>query len=165
MQRIRHQQKEENKLFFIIGIVILIVLIVILINNKRKKNTVSAENQNNIEINDETDNEFENSISEEIINEIEKAMQNKLEEENAIANITDNKKTSSNKTTPGITDKKQEAIELVKKEWGEDSSVNFAFDYVNEKGEYVIAVKDNVTATVKNYFKVNLTTKKVEVDY
>lgn len=65
----------------------------------------------------------------------------------------------------GATDKKQEAIELVKKEWGEDSTVSFRCDHVTENGEYMIAVTSLETATVKNYFKVNLENKTVEVEY
>lgn len=63
------------------------------------------------------------------------------------------------------TDKKQEAIELVKKEWGEDSTVSFRCDHVTENGEYRIAVISKETASVKNYFTVNLQNKTVEVEY
>lgn len=65
----------------------------------------------------------------------------------------------------GATDRKQEAIELVKKEWGEDNTVTFRCDYVTESGEYRIAVISTETASVKNYFTVNLENKTVEVEY
>lgn len=65
----------------------------------------------------------------------------------------------------GTTDKKQEAIELVKKTWGEDSSVVFRCDSVSADGKYIVAVVSLDTASVKNYFKVDLNTKTVEVDY
>ena len=63
-----------------------------------------------------------------------------------------------------MTDEKQKAIELVKEKWGKDDTVNYVFDYVNENGEYVIAVKDRASATVKYYFRVNLETESVELD-
>lgn len=92
---------------------------------------------------------------------------------NTTKNTTSENKTNTNKNTsktqsttasnPGITDQKQKAIELVKKEWGEDSSVDFVFDHV-ENEEYVVAVKDRASATVKFYFRVNLETETVELD-
>lgn len=65
----------------------------------------------------------------------------------------------------GTTNKKEEAIELVKQTWGEDSTVTFSCDSVTTNGEYIIAVTSLETATVRNYFRVNLSTKSVEVEY
>jgi len=68
-------------------------------------------------------------------------------------------------TDIGSTDKKQQAIELVKKQWGDDNTVSFRCDSVTSEGEYIIAVVSTETASVKNYFRVNINTKTVEVDY
>lgn len=65
----------------------------------------------------------------------------------------------------GTTDKKQEAIDLVKKVWGEDNTVTFRCDSVSKDGIYTIAVVSNTQARVLNYYAVNLETKSVEVDY
>ena len=65
----------------------------------------------------------------------------------------------------GTTDKKQEAINLVKDVWGEDNTVMYRFDNITSDGKYIIAVVSLKTASVKNYFKVDLNTKQVEVDY
>ena len=65
----------------------------------------------------------------------------------------------------GTTDKKQDAIALVKEKWGEDPTVTFRCDSVSNNGEYIIAVVSKESASVKNYFKVNLATKTVEIDY
>ncbi len=65
----------------------------------------------------------------------------------------------------GTTDKKEQAIELVKQTWGEDSTVTFTCDSVTTEGEYIIAVTSLETATVKNYFRVNLKNKTVNVEY
>lgn len=65
----------------------------------------------------------------------------------------------------GTTNKKEEAIELVKQTWGEDNTVTFSCDSVTTEGEYIIAVTSLETATVRNYFRVNLSTKSVEVEY
>ena len=118
-------------------------------------------NENNITndvVNDQENQNFveENTIQNEIANEVKNTVTN-----NTVKNVSINQ---SNVTTePGITDKKQKAIELVKKEWGSDNSVDFVFDHV-ENDEYSVAVKDRSTATVKYYFRVNLETKTVEMD-
>ena len=65
----------------------------------------------------------------------------------------------------GSTDKKQEAINLVKEKWGQDESVTFRCDSVTTKGEYIIAVVSKNGSGVKNYFKVNLEKKEVEIHY
>lgn len=105
------------------------------------------ENQNLVE---------ENAVQNQVANEVKNTVAN-----NTIKNTTINQ--NNVKTEPGITDKKQKAIELVKKEWGADNSVDFVFDHV-ENDEYIVAVKDRSTATVKYYFRVNLETKTVEMD-
>ena len=46
----------------------------------------------------------------------------------------------------GTTDKKQEAIALVKQKWGEDDTVTFRCDSVSNNGEYIIAVVSKETA-------------------
>ena len=65
----------------------------------------------------------------------------------------------------GTTDKKEEAINLVKQEWGEDDTVSFSCDSVTTQGEYIIAVTSLETATVRNYFRVNLENKTVTVEF
>ena len=65
----------------------------------------------------------------------------------------------------GSTDKKQEAINLVKQKWGEDENVTFRCDHVTGEGEYIIAVVSKDSANVKNYFRVNLEKNTVVVDY
>ncbi len=129
-------------------------------DSNQTQNSILSENVVN-------ENQVENSVIEnEVSNEISK------ETTNAVINVTNTSKpvtnTNNNKNNtsfnPGVTDQKQKAIELVKKEWGNDDSVDFLFDYVNEKNEYVVAVKDKATATVKYYFRVNLETGMVELD-
>ncbi len=135
---------------------------------------------------------FRNSKTEEVnvpvneTNEISENMKNIVEENEIISNEVEDKvnsqeETQTNPVTPtdivpsssvyesntdvGTTDKKQEAIDLVKEKWGEDSSVTFRCDSVTTSGEYIIAVVSLETASVRNYFKVNLESKTVTVDY
>ncbi|MBR3697175.1 MAG: hypothetical protein IKM97_02755 [Clostridia bacterium] len=61
--------------------------------------------------------------------------------------------------------KLDEAKKLVQKEWGEDNTVYFTNEGFNSEGLYMVAVRDKTSTAVKNYFKVNLETKKVMIDY
>lgn len=119
------------------------------------------ESENIIEENIVEENIVENEVSNEIVNEIKNEVNNKVSNTSK-NNVTTN--TTFAPAVPAVTDKKQEAIELVKKEWGADDTVSYVFEYIDEKGEYVIAVKDKSSATVKYYFRVNLETKTVELD-
>ena len=65
----------------------------------------------------------------------------------------------------GSTQKKNEAIQLVKENWGADDTVTFRCDQVTGDGIYVIAVVSKQTGNVQNYFRVNLDDKIVQVDY
>lgn len=132
-------------------------------------NTISniVENKSVIENPKATMQNEVNSVENTVTNEIEntaKVISNQVE--NKIYSNTTQKKNSIPDTPaiPAVTDDKQKAIDLVKKEWGNDDTVNFVFDYINENGEYVVAVKDRASATVKNYFRVNLKTENVELD-
>lgn len=122
-----------------------------------------ADSQNTIQNQDVvTENLVENAVVEkETTNQVQNTMTNTVN----VTNTTNtNKPISDAPAIPAVTDQKQKAIELVKKEWGADNSVDFLFEYINENGEYVVSVKDKATATVKYYFRVNLETKTVELD-
>ena len=131
-----------------------------LIENAVEDGDVENETEEELQENT-TQNEVKNEVSEEVKNEVS----------NKVSNTSKNNTKKDTTTTtnfapaqPAVTDAKQEAIELVKKEWGADDTVNYVFEYINENGEYVVSVKDKSTATVKYYFRVNLDTKSVELD-
>lgn len=138
------------------------------------KNKVDESLYNTDDISNVTNDDIvEEDISNDIINEV-----NEIDEvdENTISNetnkVVENKVDTKadrdaveEKTDEGSTTKKQQAIELVKKEWGEDSSVSYRCETVNSKGEYVVAVIMKSSGSVKAYFNVNLETKSVQIDY
>ena len=157
---------KNTKIIIAVVLVILVIVICCFTFGKSKKeepkNDVNTENvvSNDIEENvTNTENEVDtNSVENTVIED----------EEPIIENVTEVEKQGtvyeSNSDT-GTTDRKQDAIALVKEKWGEDSTVTFRCDSVSSNGEYIIAVVSKETASVKNYFRVNLTTKTVEVDY
>lgn len=149
----------------IIAVILIILVIVICCFTFMKKDKDDTKSNENVIANETA---IENIVENSVVNEI---VENKIveeKEEPIIENVTEVKPQGTvyeSKTDTGTTDKKQEAIGLVKEKWGEDSTVTFRCDSVSSKGEYIIAVVSKETATVKNYFKVNLKTKTVEVDY
>lgn len=179
MGRARRAVKKEKinkiKVIFILVCIFIIGITFYMIHDIQNKidlndNSMSIEDRNedenseNIEIEKTEDTEeviIENTVPfEELSEEEKKEIDQKLSsKENTVINE------STLPAKPAITDKKQKAIELVKKKWGDDDTINVVFDHVNENEEYIVAVRDKSTATVKYYFKVNLDKETVEVDY
>ena len=153
-------------------VVILIILVIICIFTFSGNGQDIDENvENNIV-------EQENIIQENIVEENEVKLENIIEEdsenetvENMIVNTEvpstsyQSKDVYESNPDIGTTDKKQEAINLVKIAWGEDNSVTFSCDSITSEGEYIIAVTSIETATVRNYFRVNLENQTVSVEY
>lgn len=111
------------------------------------ENIVQEENMTNTE-NTNIENTTENT-------NISDNSQNIIEDDNVVSEDED--KLSSSK--------QEQAIELVKQYWGEDNSVYFTNEGVTSNGEYTVAVRQKTSTTVKDYFIVNLETKKVEIHY
>ncbi len=134
--------------------------------NQLEENEVRNETQNTLQNEDiVNENSVENaSVENQVTNQIQNTTTNTVDITNSTNTTNTNKPISNAPAIPAETDQKQKAIELVKKEWGADNSVDFLFEYINENGEYVVSVKDKATATVKYYFRVNLATKAVELD-
>ena len=96
-------------------------------------NRVLNENQNN-EI---STNVQENDVQ--ITNNVENENSN-IEYPNVIVN-------------PEQTTDEEGAIEIVKQEWGEDDTVAFVNQGLNDNGEYIIVVMDrNTTRTITRYY-------------
>ena len=154
---------------FIISVIAIICIITITviynkIYDKSQANSDLQENQNieNTVQEDEIKNEISNSI--EIENNV--ISENVVAEE--IIDVSREDATSAvyeQDNNIGSTDKKQEAINLVKQKWGEDGTVTFRCDSVTNDGEYIIAVVSKSSARVQNYFRVNLENQSVIVDY
>lgn len=158
-----------NKKIKIIILIVLIILVCVICfftfkNNSTEVN-ISADETNEINTNNVTNetNEIENEV---ISNEIENTNQEvSTSQPMTPTEIVPSSSVYESNTDVGTTNKKQEAIELVKQKWGEDSSVTFRCDSVTTDGEYIIAVVSLESASVRNYFKVNLETKTVTIDY
>lgn len=157
---------KNAKIVIAVVFVVLVIIIFCLTFGKNKDKQDNNVGTENVVTNEVVENESEN---ENVVNETESnTVENEVVEEEIIENVTEVKPQGTvyeSNSNAGTTDKKQDAIALVKEKWGEDSTVTFRCDSVSSNGEYIIAVVSKESATVKNYFKVNLDTKTVEVDY
>ena len=149
-----------------IGFPILCVLVVVVtfyllhnaqskIKAKEETNTTKVENVVN-EVEEENTVEVENTV-----NEVEPEEIKTTVEQGGASSASLYEKNND----AGSTQKKNEAIQLVKENWGADDTVTFRCDQVTGDGIYVIAVVSKQTGNVQNYFRVNLDDKIVQVDY
>ena len=166
-----------NSYLKIICVIICIIIVVFLC-----RTTLFPNNSNDSIHSENIDNEVENNVSQNVENtslnentnteiesneQIEDAETNVVEND-LVLNTLVNSNTQSvyeSQKDVGTTDKKQEAINMVKNEWGEDDDATFRCDSVTSNGEYIIAVISKNTASVQAYYRVDLETKTVEVDY
>lgn len=155
---------KNTKIIIAVVLVILVIVLCFSTMGKNKENENEVKNENLTVTNEIVEDETEM-----VENEVEEnTIENEVVEEEIVENVTEVKPQGSvyeSNSNAGTTDKKQDAIALVKEKWGEDESVTFRCDSVSNNGEYIIAVVSKDSASVKNYFKVNLETKTVEVDY
>lgn len=158
----------------IVCAIILIALVVILCATTFTTNNEVAEDalnnalkEENVAVDKDFSNEHNNDV--EAKDEVENSTDTKnIIENEVILDTIVNSNTQNNvyesQTDVGTTDKKQQAINLVKEKWGEDDSVTFRCDNISN-GEYIVAVVSKQTASVQNYFRVNLEKQTVTVDY
>lgn len=72
------------------------------------------------------------------------------------ANIIENQIQITTNIGPDTANAKEKAIKLVKDDWGEDTSVYFYVDEVNENGKYIVSVRDNATTSVVVWYEVDV---------
>ena len=153
----------DNKVKICIAIIVIVILIIICALTFSAKET------------DETNSNTVENITNVVENEVQNEVENEITENTTLAqNVVENQKLSTqdfsssvyeDKTETGTLSKKEEAINLVKNQWGEDNTVTFSCDSITSDGIYIIAVTSKERAEVLNYFRVNLKTKTVTVDY
>lgn len=154
----------NNKIKICIAIVAIVLVVIICVVAFKGKDNVNEVNSNTVEniVNTVVKNEINNEVVE---NKVENATKAPVIEDKKLE--TEDFSTSVYETNSdvGTTDKKQEAINLVKNQWGEDDTVTFSCDSITSDGIYIIAVTSKERAVVLNYFRVDLVAKTVTIDY
>lgn len=153
--------------------VILAILIIIFAGNMLAKyiHTVQT-NANNINQNtiNEIVNQVRNNIKNEIHNQIDEKVQNEIENiiENTITNDVEENEDEENQKEPETNgaqtgeDDRQKAINMAKKEWGEDENVSFKIDEQTENGKFVVSVVDKSTTKVIFWYSVDVKNNTIE---
>ena len=154
-----------------IGIIIAIVLLSIkLINIRKNGDNVEVANED-IELENEIDN---NIIENEIVdaNELEENVEENEEviEEGSIPNkvestpVADSEQEIDKQTIQKQETSQEKAINIAKKDWGEDSKVYFSLESTDYNGKYWVCVREtSTTHTLRTYvIDVNKGTFKIE---
>lgn len=108
-----------------------------------------------------------NEITNNTANMSNETEENTAEDNNTNTNSSENNNNSNTETGEptgnlvNSTDSKEKAIELVKKEWGEDDTVLFDC-YVNSSGEYIVTIT-STSGKVISYYKVDLEKEQIEL--
>lgn len=163
MRRSKKSNIGKKLILPIICIVIVVITFVLLFDMKKKAG--NNEDSNNVNTENLVENTNTNIIEENIIEE--NTVVNETET-NTVVDDNENTVTSevvSNKDDNLSADKQAKALKLVKDHWGEDDSIYFTNESVASNNEYIVAVRDKSTTEVKQYFRVNIETGKVKVEY
>ena len=123
------------------------------INNESENNTSNDENS--------ADNENTNygNASNSTANNNSTNNNSSNNSKNTSTSVSENKEPVGNLTDS--TDKKEQAINLVKKNWGDDNTVLFDC-YVNSNDEYIVTVS-STSGKVISYYKVDLEKGKIDL--
>ena len=149
----------KKSYIFIIILIIIIIIGVIIGMNLNKDNEANPTGSDNVENNIE--NEENNNITN---NQIENETNTNLENTN-IENNTVVQEPEENEIQEEPKTDLEKAIDIVEKDWGEDSAVYFAQDGQNENGEYIICVRDKNSTTAIAWYTVNLSTGTFTKEY
>ena len=132
-----------KKTIIIVIAVMLVVLVGVIVGKSisgvNTSNTVSSE-------------KIDNSLYSVSNNNVDKKAEN--EKSNTVNNVLNTVDNTENKEEKTDLDK---AMDLVKKDWGEDSTVYFAQDGKTENGEIIICVRDNKTTGARAWYSVDVT--------
>ena len=158
----------KRKIFCIVAMIILILTIVLLVarlvvilknKNNSNKMTENAVIENEIDYNN-ISNEFqennveENEISENIVNEVENKVGDTVER----TPVADSEQEIDKQTIEKQENNQQKAINIAKKDWGDDNSVYFSLESENPdaNGNYTVCVRENSTTHVIRTYIVNV---------
>lgn len=125
---------------------VVIILIVIMLgsyiftlqsDDTKENNTTNNEIVETNKINETSTNEVVNEIINEPKNEV---VENEVENTVSSETLEESPKTS-----------KEKAIDIVKKDWGKDSSVNFSVQGMDGNGNYIVVVSNSDTQVLAFY--------------
>lgn len=124
-------------------ILIIAVIVVMIVGIIIGKNTIKSQPTSS------------NTVEKNPINTVENATNNNINTETNI-NVEENIIEQEEKKEEEPKTDLEKAIHIVKKDWGEDSTVYFAQDGQTNNGEYIICVREKETTRAKAWYTVNV---------
>jgi len=122
------------------------------VNQVKDKITNEYKNVVNNVQEDKEENVIENTVTNTVTNDVEEEKEPEKEE---------TKTPAANVGQTGEDDR-QKAINIAKKEWGEDDNVSFKIDEQSEDGKFVISVVDKNTTKVVFWYSVDVKNNTIE---
>lgn len=155
-----------NKKVIVISVLLILIcaiIISVIIFTGKDDSKVASTNPSN-EMSQNVENIL-NNIETNVLNEMDSTnIVNETTSQNIVENVqtnNDTTQTPNNKTEvlPEEPKKAEEkAINIVKTDWGEDSSVKFQVETIDANGNYVVSVRSIETTAAMAFYTVNTTT-------
>ena len=146
---------ERKKVIIAIILVIMVILIGVFIFGGSKKNNKTNETTNaNVAKNESSINNVANEVTNEVANTVVNEIANTENTQSNIQNTGTSSSTETFEEEPKTAEEK--AINIVKKDWGEDKSVDIAVDGMDNNGNYIVAVRNSETTEAKAFYTVNV---------
>ena len=167
----------KNKIKTIILILLIIVVAFVMIwfaykiinsNNSSETNANVVNNVTNIKSSEEKNNIPENKEENKIENDEENKTKNEnvneeKSEENEKNNTTSNNLEKNNTVKIEGNTNEEKAINIVKKNWGNEEGVYFSTMGIDANGKYIISVNDSATSAVKAWCYVDVDKGQIEI--
>ena len=156
---------DKRKIIIIVVIVVALVILISLLTiklikiEKNKGKEVFNSNENAIKSNiieNDIENDIENEIIENAVVDTEKEENNKNNSQNTSPSIGEEEVTKTEIEKEETN--KEKAMNIVKKDWGEDDNVYFTFESIDSRGNYIVYVREGETTRAISSYTINLET-------
>ena len=161
--------KRRTKIIIFIVVIVAILLPIYLlsaVNKKIEERDNSTINMQKNAVTDKTENKIKNTSTNSIseannttanITTTENNETKETTENNTTDNTTTNNNLNSNTEEVSVNNPEEKAIQIAKKDWGEDDSVYFSYDGIDGgTGNYIIGVRDRENTYIKCWYYVNV---------
>lgn len=155
------------KTAIIVSVILIVAIIMVwfgykIINSNNSSETVSniTNTQNKIKLNSV---EKVNTISEKVVeNNEENEVSNEVNQiDNTVA--TNTVENTKNDIETNEETNEEKAINIVKKNWGNEEGVYFVTMGIDAKGRYIVTVNDSSTTAIYAWYAVNIETGEFEI--
>ena len=148
--------KKNTKLIMFILVVVIVGLALFFIFQANQKVSENMGNRENMNI--QTNTTIENNNTNQTVENVENTENTSNTLEGNIQEGSESSEETDSMEESNTTDPKAKAIEIVKKDWGEDDSVYFSYDGVNSDGKHIVGVRNKSDTTIRYWYDVDINT-------